>query len=89
MADSGLEGVIAAETVLSHTDGERGVVLVRGHTVQELIAGHGYEGAVALLWEDFAGTGLTRGGILQALAEGRQLAFSRLGGWLDAAARPE
>jgi citrate synthase len=66
--DNGLEGVIAAETVLSHTDGERGVVLVRGHTVQELIAHHGYEGAVALLWEGFAGEGLTRAGSLKAFA---------------------
>src|SRR5688572_14307628 len=85
--DNGLEGVVAAETVLSHTDGERGVVLVRGHTVQDLIAHHGYDGAVALLWDGFAGEGLTRAGILAALGEGRQHAFARIDGWLDAAAR--
>jgi len=85
--NSGLEGVIAADTVLSHTDGERGVVLVRGHTVQDLIAHHGYDGALALLWDGFAGEGLTRAGILDALGKGRQLAHARLGGWLDAAVR--
>ncbi|RPI46888.1 MAG: hypothetical protein EHM59_06145, partial [Betaproteobacteria bacterium] len=85
--NSGLEGVIAAETVLSHTDGSRGVVLVRGHTVQELISRHGYDGSVALLWEGFAGDGLTRAGILEAFGDGRQLAFQRLGGWLEAAAQ--
>lgn len=85
--DNGLEGVVAAETVLSHTDGERGMVLVRDYTVQELVAHHGYDGAVALLWEGFAGEGLTRAGILKAFADGRQLAFTRLAGWLEAAAR--
>ena len=69
--DAGLEGVVAAETVLSHTDGERGMVLVRGHTVQELIARHGYEGSVAILWEGFAGEGLTRASIQTALGAGR------------------
>jgi len=83
--NSGLEGVIAADTVLSHTDGERGVVLVRGHTVEDLIAHHGYDGALALLWDGFAGEGLTRAAILQALGKGRQLAYSRLDGWLAAA----
>ncbi len=42
--DSGLEGVIAAETVLSHSDGGRGILWVRGHTLDELVAEHGYEG---------------------------------------------
>jgi len=85
--DSGLEGIVAAETVLSDTDGERGVVLVRGYKVQDLIAQHGFEGAVAILWEGFAGSGLTREGIHREFAAGRQLAFSRLPKWLEAAAR--
>ena len=42
--DSGLEGVIAAETVLSHSDGEKGILWVRGHRLPELVAQHGYEG---------------------------------------------
>lgn len=82
---NGLEGIIAAETVLSHTDGERGVVLVRGYTVQELVARHGYEGAIALLWEGFAGEGLTRAGMVGALGEGRRQAFARLDRWLGSA----
>jgi citrate synthase len=56
----GLEGVIAAETVLSHADGESGMVWVRGHTLIDLVAHRGYEGAVALLWDGFAGERLTR-----------------------------
>jgi citrate synthase len=86
-AGEGLEGVVAAETVLSHADGERGIVWVRGHAVDELVARHGYEGTIALLWEGFAGDGLTREGIATQLGAGRALAFSRLGDWLPAATR--
>ena len=85
--DSGLEGVIAAQTVLSHSDGARGILWVRGHTLGELVADYGYEGAVALLWEGFAGDRLTRAGIGSVLGAGRIAAFARLGEWLDAAAR--
>ena len=46
--NSGLEGVVAAETVLSHADGETGAVWVRGHTI-ETLAALGYEAAVAVM----------------------------------------
>jgi len=85
---NGLEGVVAAETVLSHADGERGVIWVRGHTIRDLVA-RGFEGAVALLWDGFAGENLTRAGIVESLGDGRALAFSRLGDWLPMAARRE
>jgi citrate synthase len=83
----GLEGVVAAETVLSHADGEQGIVWVRGHTIGDLVAHHGYEGTVALLWDGFAEAGLTRAGIAEQLGAGRTLAFSRLDDWLPAAGR--
>src|SRR5882762_9588315 len=82
---SGLKGVIAAETVLSHLDGEEGTIWVRGHTVQDLVTNYGYEGAIALLWEKFAGHGLTRPGMSAALGTGRQLAFGRLDQWFHQA----
>ena len=85
--NDGLEGVVAAQTVLSHSDGERGIVWVRGHPIGELVAQHGYEGTVALLWDGFADEGLTRERIVAQLGAGRALAFSRLGDWLPAAAR--
>ena len=34
----GLEGIVAAQTVLSHADGEHGIVWVRGHTIVDLVA---------------------------------------------------
>ncbi|HJU16595.1 MAG TPA: citrate synthase [Stellaceae bacterium] len=87
--DSGLQGVIVAETVLSRSDGERGLLWLRGHTLAEIVAEYGYEGAVALLWEGFAGEGLSRSGVRAELAEARQRAFAHLGEWLSpAAARP-
>jgi citrate synthase len=84
--DSGLEGLVAAETVLSHSDGAQGILWVRGHTLAELAARFGYEGAVALLWEGFAGDGLNRETIQQRLGAARVEAFAGLGGWLHLAA---
>lgn len=83
--DSGLAGLIAAETVLSYSDGARGILWVRGHTLAELAAEFGYEGAVGLLWEGFAGEGLGRQEMRARLGAGRTLAFARLGDWLDPA----
>jgi citrate synthase len=85
--DSGLAGLIAAETVLSHSDGARGILWVRGHTLPELVADFGYEGAVGLLWDGFAGTGLSREEMQARLGADRVAAFARLGGWL-AQAKP-
>ena len=49
----GLEGVVAAETVLSEVDGAAGVLIVRGRSLDEL-AGHAtFEDVVALLFEGF------------------------------------
>jgi len=84
--DSGLAGLIAAETVLSHSDGTQGILWVRGHTLAELVADFGYEGAVALLWEGFAGTGLDRAAIEARLGAARVEAFAVLGEWLERAA---
>lgn len=82
---SGLEGVVAAETVLTHVDGAKGIWWLRGHPLDEVIADHGFEGAIALLWENFAGEGLTREHIRAELGASRASAFDRLPGWLAAA----
>lgn len=82
----GLEGVVVAETVMSHADGAKGELWIRGYTLPELVAHHGYEGTVAILWEGFAGDGLTRDSLARDLGAARMLAFSRLGAWLEEAA---
>jgi citrate synthase len=87
--DSGLAGLVVAETVLSHSDGAQGILWVRGHTLAELVAGFGYEGSVALLWEAFMGAGLDRESVRARLGAARAEAFASVDDWLDpAAARP-
>jgi citrate synthase len=48
-ANPGLEGVVAAETHLSHVDGERGELVMAGHRL-ETLAQKSFEEVVALLW---------------------------------------
>ncbi len=52
-ANSGLEGVVAAETVLSDVDGVAGRLVIRGHTLDALAGRWGFEAATALLWDGF------------------------------------
>lgn len=78
----GLDGVVAAETILSHTDQANGMVWVRGVDLPTLATQHGFEGTLALLWDGFAGDGLTRDGMIRALGEARLAAFRRLPDWL-------
>ncbi len=47
---SGLDNVVAAETRLSHVDGEAGRLIVAGYEVEDLAASHDFEGAAAALW---------------------------------------
>ena len=82
----GLDGVVAAETVLSHTDRDNGMVWVRGRDLPDLVGNHGFEGTVALLWDGFAGDGLTRTGLVAALGKARVGAHAGLPGWLPQAA---
>lgn len=83
---SGLDGVVAAETVLSHTDQANGMVWVRGHDLPTLVAEHGFEGTVALLWEGFAGENLSRSNITASLGRARLAAFDGLSVWLPGTA---
>jgi citrate synthase len=86
---SGLNGIIAAETILSVSDQTNGMVWVRGHNLPALVADHGFEGTVALLWDGFAGEGLTRSGISDAFGQARIDAFATLQAWLpQAGGRP-
>jgi citrate synthase len=83
-AIGGLEGVIAAETVLSHVDGERGELIIRGLPL-EVLAQRGFEGAVALLWDGFVETESGTPILAHGLARARKSAHDRLTRWLPAA----
>ena len=50
MINSGLDGIIAATTRLSHVDGERGELVIAGFPVGELAARATFEEATWLLW---------------------------------------
>lgn len=47
----GLDDVIAAETILSHVDGEAGRLIIRGHDLEELAGRISFEDTAAMLWE--------------------------------------
>ena len=49
----GLDGVAAAETALSHVDGERGALIIAGEHVGRLAATSRFEGVTARLWNDW------------------------------------
>ena len=80
----GLEGVVAAETVLSDVDGERGVLLIRGVPLDRL-ASRGFEAAVALLWNGIVAEASDAQRIRTLLGEERAVAFRDLARWLPAA----
>ncbi|HAJ37761.1 MAG TPA: citrate synthase/methylcitrate synthase [Chloroflexi bacterium] len=49
---SGLEGVVAAQTRLSHVDGQRGELILAGYRVEEIAPSATFEAMVFLLWHD-------------------------------------
>lgn len=82
-AAGGLEGVVVADTRLSEVDGELGRLVIAGRDVEQL-GGHAtFEETCALLW---GGDALA---VRQAVAEGRTLAFERLGRLGDALDRED
>ena len=52
---SGLDGVPAAETVLSHVDGELGELIIAGEHVKNLAGRTSFEGVTARLWNGATG----------------------------------
>jgi citrate synthase len=53
LAQSGLEGVIAAHTVLSDVDGAHGRLVIRGYAVEDLAGQTSFEQAAHLLFDGF------------------------------------
>ncbi len=73
----GLEGVVVAETVLSHVDGAAGRLVLRGHELDQL-AGWSFEAVLALLWRDLAPENLDEARIRMRLGAAREVAFDRM-----------
>ena len=70
----GLEGVVAAQTRLSHVDGEAGRLIIGGYPVEELAARASFEDVVYLLWKD----GLPDTRVLAALPPAPVVQWHRL-----------
>src|SRR3981189_3762756 len=74
----GLDGVAAAETVLSHVDGERGELIIAGDRVGDLARKTSFEGVTARLWSGATGQPVGEATVRAAVGEARQRAFARL-----------
>jgi citrate synthase len=74
----GLDGVPAAETALSHVDGERGELIIAGERVADLVRQSGFEGVTARLWSAATGQTVGEATVRAALGAARQGAFARL-----------
>jgi citrate synthase len=81
----GLDGVVAAATVLSHVDGERGELIIAGQRVGDLAASESFEGVTARLWT-LAGRTIDEAAVRGLLGEARTRAFERLPSILRATA---
>jgi citrate synthase len=75
---SGLDDVVAAETLLSDVDGTAGRLVIRGHTVEELVAGSTFEEVAFLVWRGAMPTRKDREALRESLARGREQAFRML-----------
>src|ERR1700688_3316351 len=74
----GLDGVPAAETVLSHVDGERGELIIAGERVGDLARKTGFEGVTARLWSGGSRQPIAGDTGRAALGAARERAFARL-----------
>jgi citrate synthase len=74
----GLDGVPAAETVLSHVDGERGELVIAGERVGDLAGQASFESVTARLWSGATGETFSEAGVRASLGAARERAFARL-----------
>ena len=76
--ESGLENVVAAETVLSDVDGQNGRLIIRGVSLDEL-RHERFEAVLALLWSGFFDDLPDQTELARGLGAARQRVFGRLG----------
>jgi citrate synthase len=74
----GLDGVAAAETALSHVDGDKGELIIAGKWVGDLASASSFEGVAARLWSLATTTPISEAEVRAALGEARVRAFKRL-----------
>ena len=84
MMKNGLEDVVAAETQLSHVNGEAGELIIRGVSLDHLVGYASYEDVVALLVDGLVGTGPDRTELARGLGQKRAEVFAHVGAIDDA-----
>jgi citrate synthase len=87
MGSSGLEGVVAAATELSHVDGERGELVIAGYQVGQLAEQATFEETTWLLWHGELPSAAQLDAFRGALAAVRDIPDSTLALLRDAADR--
>ena len=75
---NGLDDVVAAETVLSGVDGPAGLLVIRGHLLDDLIVNSRYEDVVALLWAGLFDNAPDSARISEMLGAARARVFEHL-----------
>ena len=80
----GLDGVPAAETMLSHVDGEHGELIIAGKHVRDVAGKSSFEGVTARLWNAATGKALSETNVRAQLGAARERAFARLSDLLPA-----
>ena len=73
---SGLDGIVVAQTALNQVDGERGKLVIRGDTVEDLVERATFEDVCGLLWNAAWPSPGEREALRAALSETRQQAFT-------------
>ncbi len=74
----GLDGVLAAETALSHVDGLKGELIIAGRYVADLATHSSFEGVTALLWSLANDEPIAETEVRAQLGQARLRAFARL-----------
>ncbi len=85
MTAIGLDGVVAAETLMSLVDGQNGRLVIRGRELADLVAEDGFEGAAALLWQAVSDPAPTRAAVAAGLGTARVAAWALVPRFLAAA----
>jgi citrate synthase len=78
MGTTGLEGVVAASTRLSHVDGERGELVIAGFALEEIAGRATFEETTWLMWHGELPTGAELEAFRAALSQAREIPESTM-----------
>ncbi|MFZ5896632.1 MAG: citrate synthase [Myxococcota bacterium] len=82
---SGLDEVVFAETELSHIDGDRGELWIRGYPIEELSGHVSFEAMCALLWDGALPNAQREQQLRLELGQARVRAYRNRARWLEPA----